>query len=403
MASATPPSLRFVDFFFQTGLPPDSNLVERRVLESEGAIEEVSLERRRGGGGSVAADGSTPIARTPLAEGHMNGRTPRLDSSFESVRFDMIELTPTTDSEPSTPFSPHETGTPTRKSMDSSQDKRRMTVTSKSSSHLDPAMMTPCKTKMSRRHPIEHKYSPEVLCRYPFEDYPDNCKFPQYLPMFCFPNDLTLRFEPDGPPASTYHSFVTEFNDILKIITEENGAKSYGVCVTIYEKLHPNLHSQLETAVEEWRNDCLAHSDLEYLQHIQSQLAMNQEIVLRIKNGMVADPRNPDEDPADVLAEAEEKVALYKELIGPMKSMLVDVDNVYAPRCIGLLSHWPWHDVFNDWLRELIKVVTGHYDETDNRAASTYAPLERRRCLTSLEFSENISAARKKRNGAHMM
>jgi hypothetical protein len=35
MASITPPGLRFVDFFFQAGLPPDSNLLEKRIPASD--------------------------------------------------------------------------------------------------------------------------------------------------------------------------------------------------------------------------------------------------------------------------------------------------------------------------------------------------------------------------------
>ncbi|KAI8846347.1 AEX-3 domain-containing protein [Chytridium lagenaria] len=353
MASALPPSLRFVDYFFQTGLAPDTNLLERRVVDCEDD-------------GSVVKEPASTIS-TPQIGTHV-------DTSYESVKFDMVELTPTTDSEPPSPFSAQAgstiTSSPPRKSFEG-----RTTVTSKASSQLDPATMTPCATKMKRRHPIEYRYQPDVLCRYPAEDYPDNGKFPQYLSMFCFPNDITLKYEPDGPPASTFHSF---------IITEESGSKNYGVCVTIYEKLHPNLFSQLEAAIEDWREltAWFAQSDLEYMQHIQSQLATNQETILRLNRGMVGDPRNPDADPADVLAEAEEKVALYKELLSPMKSMLVDVESIYVPRCLGLLSHWPWHDVFNDWLRELIKVVTGNYEDVETRALATYAPLER--CLVNL-------------------
>lgn len=56
---------------------------------------------------------------------------------------------------------------------------------------------------------------------------------------------------------------------------------------------------------------------------------------------------------------------------------LVDQDNVYVPRCIGVLSHWPWHDFFKDWLCELYKVVRGSYDDVEHKKPGMLVPLER--------------------------
>ncbi|KAJ3039373.1 hypothetical protein HDV00_012249 [Rhizophlyctis rosea] len=241
-------------------------------------------------------------------------------------------------------------------------------------------------------HPINFQYHPEVLTRYPTADYPDGPRFPPFLPMFCFPNELQLRHEESGKPPERYHSF---------IITEETGAKSYGICLTFYEPLPSHLASQMETMIQEWREGSLvgilhriaenyksnvSHpptllpkvaSDLEYIQHIRSQLAMNQETLLRARMGL-RDPRQMDEDPATLVTDAEEKVEFYKNLLEPMKnSTLVDQDNVYVPRCIGVLSHWPWHDFLKDWLCEVLKVVRGDYDEVEEKKATMLVPLER--------------------------
>jgi hypothetical protein len=120
-----------------------------------------------------------------------------------------------------------------------------------------------------------------------------------------------------------------------------------------------------------------ATSDLEYMQHIQSQLAANQEIILKAKSG-IQDPRFEGEDIQEIVAMAEEKVTLFKELLKPMAAtILVDADHVYAPRSIGLISHWPWHDVFTDWIRELLRVVSGAYDDVSAITSPLRAPLER--------------------------
>ncbi|KAJ3050876.1 hypothetical protein HK097_008141, partial [Rhizophlyctis rosea] len=165
------------------------------------------------------------------------------------------------------------------------------------------------------------------------------------------------------------------------IITEETGTKCYGVCVTFYERLPSQLASQVESMIQEWREGSLrshkAASDLEYIQHIRSQLAQNQETLLRARMGL-HDPRQMDVDTATLVLDAEEKVEFYKNLLEPLKNTtLVDQDNVYVPRCIGVLSHWGWHDFLRDWLCEVLKVVRGDYEEVEGRRATMLVPLER--------------------------
>ena len=90
------------------------------------------------------------------------------------------------------------------------------------------------------------------------------------------------------------------------------------------------------------------------------------------------DPRQMDIDTATLVLDAEEKVEFYKNLLEPLKNTtLVDQDNVYVPRCIGVLSHWPWHDFLKDWLCEVLKVVRGEYEEVENKRATMLVPLER--------------------------
>ncbi|KAI9002655.1 hypothetical protein BC832DRAFT_524902, partial [Gaertneriomyces semiglobifer] len=224
-------------------------------------------------------------------------------------------------------------------------------------------------------HPLEWTYSPQILSRYPEKDYGDKEKFPAFLPMasgselsfigivlltadpvypfvqFCFPKDIKLRYEDTGPPPETFHSF---------IITEETGAKMYGVCVIIYEKLCLKHAAELESLVDDICAATLGSSDLEYIQHIQSQLAENQEALLHARMGMtLSTTANVTEKTSPI--DAEEKVALYRALLAPLSSLITSVDNVYAPRAFGVLSHWPWYDFLKEWLCEVIKV--GRSDE----------------------------------------
>lgn len=38
-------------------------------------------------------------------------------------------------------------------------------------------------------------------------------------------------------------------------MTQENGSKSYGVCVITYDKPDPTISSQLESMINEWRTN----------------------------------------------------------------------------------------------------------------------------------------------------
>ncbi|TPX71796.1 hypothetical protein SpCBS45565_g00951 [Spizellomyces sp. 'palustris'] len=316
-----PAPLRFADFFFQCGLNPDAKLADRRVLDDGSVAGEVAQrnaeeERRR-----APSDGVTPSTPMPLPQGLFFGASAKLKK---------------------------------------------------------------------KHHPLEWRYAPEILCRYPKTDYSEKERFPTYLPMFCFPNNVQLHLEDNGPPPEKYHSF---------IITEETGAKCYGVCVTVYERLQSQHAAELEQITQELRSGSLGSSDLEYIQHIQSQLAENQEALLHARLGitgitgiteqrtsitsrtapkLAATPSTPDSDSVTTehtIQDAEEKVKLYRDLLAPLNTLLADAENVYIPRTIGVLSHWPWHDFLKDWLCEVLRVVRGEYDECPHSKA--VAPLER--------------------------
>ncbi|KAI8609251.1 uDENN domain-containing protein [Chytriomyces sp. MP71] len=200
---------------------------------------------------------------------------------------------------------------------------------------------------MKRKHPLEYKYEIATVHRYPESDHSEKERLPDGLAMFCFPNGLQFKHSPDTSLECTTHSFV---------ITEETGAKLYGVCLLLYEPIQEPLASQLEELLEEWRADCVAGTDVEYLQHIQSQLAANQEQILRIRSGMVEGLSGAEME--DILSDAEEKVALFRERLKEMEHVAgVDMENVYVPRCVGVISRWAFYDLFADWLKVVVRMV----------------------------------------------
>ena len=90
----------------------------------------------------------------------------------------------------------------------------------------------------------------------------------------------------------------------------------------------------------------------------------------------------------------EETIGFYREeLATHFSNALVEIDHVYVPHTVGIISHWPFYDLFADWLKELVKIVKGGYGSLANRGSGgvwgrvgglTYAPLER--CLVNLLY-----------------
>ena len=133
------------------------------------------------------------------------------------------------------------------------------------------------------------------------------------------------------------------------------GVKLYGVCVIIYEKIKSKTILEIEEFVQKWREDNLKLSDIELATSSQRQLVHYQEVLLKAKNGAF---ENEEADPENFIREIEEKIATLQQEVNTHKFTLpFNVENLYEPKCIGVLSHWPWYDLLKDWLCELISLV----------------------------------------------
>jgi hypothetical protein len=206
-------------------------------------------------------------------------------------------------------------------------------------------------------HPMEYHYKAETNFLYP-EDT-DQDKFPPFVPMFCFPNDIQLISSEDGAPPASFHSFV---------ITEEMGARLYGVCVTFYEKIESVQLAELNQMHDEWKSMQMIDHDYEYVEHIQNNLIHCNDVLQKAKSGEFSS-----EELAEIIEDAEEKAKLYNSALGPLKNnVLIDTNLVYVPKCIGVLSRFPWHDLLKDWLCSLIQ-----HQLYPNLGCNQPAPMER--------------------------
>ncbi|KAJ1550088.1 hypothetical protein HK096_008806, partial [Nowakowskiella sp. JEL0078] len=87
---------------------------------------------------------------------------------------------------------------------------------------------------------------------------------------------------------------------------------------------------------------------------------------------------DPEAEEFQDLIDLEEKVALYKDLLAPMRNtVFADPEKIFKPHSIGLLSRWPWYDVMKDWLCEILRLVRGEIDDELEKAGKIHLPFER--------------------------
>ncbi|PWW75255.1 DENN-domain-containing protein [Tuber magnatum] len=91
-----------------------------------------------------------------------------------------------------------------------------------------------------KMHPLKRKFEPVLLDRYPPKHLTEEAKrrgpFPDYVPMFAFPNDVNI-VSADERPRSTWHGFT---------MTGADNARLHGICVTMWIPLNPKAAEDLE-------------------------------------------------------------------------------------------------------------------------------------------------------------
>src|ERR1700712_1008685 len=93
-------------------------------------------------------------------------------------------------------------------------------------------------------HPLKRRFEPVLLDRYPAKTATDEVKrrgrFPDYVPMFAFPNDVNI-VSADARPRSTWHGFA---------MTSEDNSKIYGITVIVWMPLKPDAAENVERRCE---------------------------------------------------------------------------------------------------------------------------------------------------------
>lgn len=174
-------------------------------------------------------------------------------------------------------------------------------------------------------HPLKRPYEPVLLDRYPTKAMVEETKrrkpFPDYVPMFCFPNDVTV-VSSDERPRSTWHGFA---------MTGEGNNKTHGMCLTTWVPLNQGAAEGLERQCEEWRRVNMSDEERELASSLGERLSLERAKLSRL----LAELPNSSSDSAE-REELEEAISAVEEKIGLMTDLLRPVRHGAASKIDGL-------------------------------------------------------------------
>ncbi|KAJ3120452.1 hypothetical protein HK098_004585 [Nowakowskiella sp. JEL0407] len=136
---------------------------------------------------------------------------------------------------------------------------------------------------------------------------------------------------------------------------------------------------QVSESFDEYADSCeITSTSDKHSQHLQISVHIPKDPDFPLESPTLQLHIDPISEASQLVSDLEEKIQLYKDLLSPIKNtVLADPEKVYQPRCIGVLSRWPWHDLLKDWLCEVLRLVRGDFYEEMERNGRLVLPLER--------------------------
>ena len=214
--------------------------------------------------------------------------------------------------------------------------------------NLDPAM-----------HPLMRRFEPVLLDRYPpktlVDDLQRRSPFPDYVPMFAFPNDVNI-VSSDERPRCTWHGFA---------MTTADNSKIYGICVLVWMPLNNKASAELEKRCDEWRKKNMSDEERELASSLGERLVTERASLSQLLAKLPSVPPDSAERERleDEISAVEEKIGLMTDLLRPVRhgaaskiEGLTDGETgFWAPRAYGILGR----DValtsfWKDWLRAIV-------------------------------------------------
>ncbi|KKY28643.1 putative ddenn domain-containing protein [Phaeomoniella chlamydospora] len=234
---------------------------------------------------------------------------------------------------------------------------RRMSTYNSVVPNPEPLEMSP------HTHPLKRKFEPVLLDRYPAKDNVEEsrgrCNFPDYVPMFAFPNDINV-VSSDTRPRSTWHGFT---------MTSADNSKLHAVCITMWIPLSSRAAEELEKRCEEWRKANMTDAERELASNLGERLAAERAKLSRLLAQLpsVASESDARDQLEDEISAVEEKITLMTDMLRPLRhgaasrieGLTESETGLWIPRAYGILGRdVSMASFWKEWLRAVVVPMT---------------------------------------------
>lgn len=212
-------------------------------------------------------------------------------------------------------------------------------------------------------HPLKRKFEPVLLDRYPPKGMADESRrrgnFPDYVPMFAFPNDINV-VSSDTRPRSTWHGFS---------MTAADNSRLHAICIIVWIPMNHTAADELEKRCEEWRRANMTDAERELASSLGERLAAERAKLSRLLSKLpyVDSGSAAREELEDEISAVEEKIVMMTDMLRPLRhgaasriEGLTDGDTgLWIPRAYGILGHDSSMTSFwKEWLRAITVPMT---------------------------------------------
>lgn len=212
-------------------------------------------------------------------------------------------------------------------------------------------------------HPLKRRYEPVLLDRYPTASMVDESKrrspFPEYVPMFAFPNDVNV-VSSDERPRSTWHGFS---------MTSGDNSRLHGICVIMWTPLNQRASDELEKQCEAWRKANMSKEERELASSLGERLSAERAKLSRLLTELPKTEYGTEEREAheEAISATEEKIGLMNDLLRPVRhgaaskiEGLTEGDTgFWIPRAYGILGRDATLTSFwKEWLKAVVTPMT---------------------------------------------
>ena len=211
-------------------------------------------------------------------------------------------------------------------------------------------------------HPLKRRFEPVLLDRYPPRDSDDlsrRGRFPDYVPMFAFPNDIQV-VSSDDRPRTTWHGFT---------MTSDDNSKLYGITMIVWTAVSTGIAQEIEKKCEQWRQDHMTNEERELAASLGVRLAAERAHLSQLlaKLPTVPSGSSARESLDDQISTVEEKISLMAEMLRPLRhgaaskidGLTAGESGLWTPRAYGVLGKDSTKISFwKEWLRAVVVPMT---------------------------------------------